>query len=201
MTTTFRKLSYFLSLLAIVAIIGCGKKEKDPYADDEGGDKTPTSAMATVDLATGATINGTVTLDGGTPMPAPSAIKMDADPVCKAAHAAAQMDNFWMVGAGGGVENAFVYVKEGLGGKQYAAGADESDKLKAALTLQERAAHQQARAFAKTIGWALNLQGQYDFDQLPLGDETLSRMRELMARLAAADFRGQVRIATHVGEF
>ena len=84
---------------------------------------------------------------------------------------------------------------------QHATGADETDKLKAALTLQERAAHQQARALAKTIGWALNLQGQYDFDQLPLGDETLSRMRELMARLAAADFRGQVRIATHVGEF
>ncbi len=84
---------------------------------------------------------------------------------------------------------------------QHATGADESDKLKVALTLQERAAHQQVLALAKTIGWALNLQGQYDFDQLPLGDETLSRMRELMARLAAADFRGQVRIATHVGEF
>ena len=84
---------------------------------------------------------------------------------------------------------------------QRAAGADESDRLKVALTAQERAAHQQARALAKTIGWALNLHGQYDFDQLPLGDETLSRMRELMARLAAADFRGQVRIDTHVGEF
>lgn len=84
---------------------------------------------------------------------------------------------------------------------QRAAGADESDRLKVALSSQERAAHQQARALAKTIGWALNLHGQYDFDQLPLGDETLSRMRELMARLAAADFRGQVRIDTHVGEF
>ncbi len=84
---------------------------------------------------------------------------------------------------------------------QHAAGADESDRLKAALTAQERVAHQQARALAKTIAWALNLHGQYDFDQLPLGDETLSRMRELMARLAAADFRGQVRIDAHVGEF
>ena len=84
---------------------------------------------------------------------------------------------------------------------QRAAGADESDRLKAALTAQERVAHQQARALAKTIAWALNLHGQYDFDQLPLGDETLNRMRELMARLAAADFRGQVRIDTHVAEF
>ncbi len=86
---------------------------------------------------------------------------------------------------------------------QRATGADvdESDQLKVTLTAQERVAHQQARALAKTIAWALNLHGQYDFDQLPLGDETLSRMRELMARLAAADFHGQVRIDTHVAEF
>ncbi len=136
MTTTLRKLSYFLSLLAVVAIIGCGKKEKDQYADDEtdgGGEKTESTAMATVDMANGATINGKVILDGGTPMPVPTAIKMDADPVCKAAHSAAQMDNFWMVDAGGGVQYAFVYIKDGLGGKQYAPSSDASLEQKGCM--------------------------------------------------------------------
>ena len=84
---------------------------------------------------------------------------------------------------------------------QRAVGADESDQLRVNLAAQERSAQQQARTLAKTIAWALNLHGQYDVDQLPLGDETLNRMRELIARLTVADFRGQVRIDTHVAEF
>lgn len=84
---------------------------------------------------------------------------------------------------------------------QRAVSADESDQLKVSLATQERTAQQQVRTLARTIAWALNLHGQYDVDQLPLGDETLNRMRELIARLTVADFRGQVRIDTHVAEF
>lgn len=114
-----RKLSTILSLLVIVALIGCGKKEKDPYEDEpNGGGEPAAAAMATVDMANGATLTGTVTIDGTAP--AATTIKLDADPVCKAAHSTPQPDDFWMVGAGGAVQNAFVYIKDGLGGKQYA---------------------------------------------------------------------------------
>lgn len=128
MTTALRKLSYILSLLLVVGLIGCGGKKSDEEALDEEGDGTEEvtdggGALATVDMANGATISGMVKLDGTAP--ASKTIKMDADPVCKSAHSTPVMEDFWVVDANGGVANTFVYVKEGPGvsGKQYAAGS------------------------------------------------------------------------------
>jgi plastocyanin len=114
-----RKLAYLLSLLMVVALVSCGGK-KDDEAEDEGGEEggETAAAVATVDMANGATVSGTITLDGSAPES--KQIKMDADPVCKSAHSTPQMDDFWKVSAEGGVANAFVYVKDGLGGKEYA---------------------------------------------------------------------------------
>lgn len=115
-----RKLAYLLSLLMVVALVSCGGK-KDQEAEEEGGEEGGEAAatLLKVDMATGATVSGTITLDGAAPEA--KQIKMDADPVCKSAHSTPQMDDFWMVDANGGVANAFVYVKDGLGGKEYEA--------------------------------------------------------------------------------
>lgn len=51
------------------------------------------------------------------------------------------------------------------------------------------------------LGWAVNLQNQYAYYQLPLDDQRLGVVRELVARLAQAEFRGVVQLDTHVGEF
>ena len=117
-TNTLRKLSYLLSLLLIVVLVSCGGKKKDE--DDESDTKdgaAPAAGMATVDMANGATIMGTVKLDGKAPDN--KAIKMEADPVCKTAHPSVAMEDHWMVGAGNEVANTFVYIKDGLGGKTY----------------------------------------------------------------------------------
>ncbi|MEW6272343.1 MAG: carboxypeptidase regulatory-like domain-containing protein [Thermodesulfobacteriota bacterium] len=55
-------------------------------------------------------ISGKVTFSG-TP-PAPSKLKMDADPVCAAAHPGGANSEDVVVGDGGGLQNVFVYLKE-----------------------------------------------------------------------------------------
>lgn len=122
---TFRKLSYFLSLFLVVTLLSCGGKKKDEESSDEvdKGTPAPAGTSATIDIANGATITGTVKLDGKAPDNKP--IKMEADPVCKAAHAGGVKEDRWVVGSGGEVTNAFVYIKDGLGGKTYAPPTNE----------------------------------------------------------------------------
>ena len=84
---------------------------------------------------------------------------------------------------------------------QHATGIDDTAQLRDTLAAQQRTLHARTRTLANTVAWALNLQGQYDYDQLPLGDEHLLLLRELVARLNAAEFQGVVRVETYVGEF
>jgi hypothetical protein len=119
-----RKLSQLLSLLVVVALIGCGGKKSEDEEEGEKGGEAPATPVTKVDMANGATISGKVSIDGTAP--AATTIKMDADPVCKSAHSTPQMDDFWMVDKDGGVANAFVYIKDGLGGKTYDPGPEAS---------------------------------------------------------------------------
>jgi len=74
----------------------------------------PPDAPATnpVDPATAGNISGRVTFTGTAPKPAP--VRMDSDPNCVQQGATAP-DEAVVVGDGGGLQNAFVYVKDGLG--------------------------------------------------------------------------------------
>jgi CheY-like chemotaxis protein len=84
---------------------------------------------------------------------------------------------------------------------QHAASVDAAGPLRDTLAAQQRMLRVRTRALSSVLAWALNLHGQYDYDQLPLGDERLLLLRELMARLDAAEFQGVVRLETYVGEF
>lgn len=53
----------------------------------------------------------------------------------------------------------------------------------------------------ETLSWALNLNNQYGYNQLPFDDQRLALVRELAGRLAQTDFRGVIRLDAHVGEF
>jgi plastocyanin len=70
-------------------------------------------ALASAD---GGKVTGKITFDG-TP-PAPTKIKLDADPVCAAAHSG-PIDSEELVVSNGAVKNVFVRVSEGLGDKKF----------------------------------------------------------------------------------
>ena len=55
--------------------------------------------------------------------------------------------------------------------------------------------------WADALAWAVNLHNRYDHDELPLDDQRLALVRELVARTTQAGFKGTVRVETHVGEF
>lgn len=142
-TNTLRKLSYILSLFLVVALISCGGKKTEEDEDEETGSDKPAAGGAVVDMANGATITGTVKLEGTAPANKP--IKMEADPVCKSAHATGVMEDHWIVGGAGEVANTFVYIKDGLGGKSYASTGGD-------VTLDQKGCQYEPHVFGVMIG-------------------------------------------------
>ena len=53
----------------------------------------------------------------------------------------------------------------------------------------------------ESLEWAANQSSRYDLDQAPLGDFRLSVLETLTDHLLALDFRGLVKIESHVGNF
>lgn len=93
-------------------VAACGGSPPAPAAES-----APAAAPAPADTADGpGIITGTVTFSGRAPTPRP--LPMDSDPLCKAESGATS--EVLLVGAGGGIKNVFVYVKEGLGSRRYA---------------------------------------------------------------------------------
>src|ERR1700688_1396001 len=91
-------------LLGVVLLAGCGKKEtaeEQPAAPAAGPAATP------IDPATAASVSGTLKFDGAGPKPAK--IDMSQDPNCAGGNTAENI-----VVSGGHLENAFIYVKDGL---------------------------------------------------------------------------------------
>jgi plastocyanin/predicted small lipoprotein YifL len=102
-----------LMLAAVFAFAGCGKKEP---AEEQPAAPAPAAAPAAtpIDPATAASVSGVVKFDG----PAPKAAKIDMsqDVNCKGSNSAENV-----VVADGKLANVFVYVKEGLGNRTFAA--------------------------------------------------------------------------------
>src|SRR5260370_32194493 len=72
----------------------------------------PAPAAAAIDPATAATVNGTVKFDGTAPKA--SKIDMSQDPACKGSN-----ESEAVVVTGGDLANVFVYVKDGLGSRNF----------------------------------------------------------------------------------
>jgi plastocyanin len=85
----------------------CGKGEEAPPA--------PVAVTNPVDAATAGGIAGIVTLNGKAP--APQAINMDSDPYCT--RQPANATEAVVVGDASGLQNVFVYVKDGLGNRVF----------------------------------------------------------------------------------
>ncbi|MGE3274836.1 MAG: carboxypeptidase regulatory-like domain-containing protein [Vicinamibacterales bacterium] len=113
---------YLLSALAVSVCaagltVACGgSAPTEPAA-------TSAPAANPVDPATAATVSGRVTY-AGTP-PAPPVIRLDGDPTCVELQAGEERHaEDLLVGADGGLINAFVYIKDGLDGYSFPAPTD-----------------------------------------------------------------------------
>ncbi len=96
------------SVLGLVLLTACSKKQNT----EESNAPSSAPAATPIDPATAASVSGTVTLDGTAPKPAK--IDMSQDPACKGANTVETL-----VVNNGDLENAFVYVKDGLGSRTF----------------------------------------------------------------------------------
>lgn len=102
-----------------------------------------------VDAATAGAITGKITLQGTPPKNEP--IRMNADPNCvKATGGQPQLQETFAVGAGGGLQNVFVYIKDGLGKYMY-------DAPKALVVLDQRQCRYHPHVFGIRIGQPLEI--------------------------------------------
>ena len=100
-----------LGLLFLLAVTGCQRS---------GSAAHPAQPYARIDMADSGTIAGTIHFSGEPPARLP--IDVSQDPGCAAAHQPMEKSEQYVVN-GGKLANVFVYVKDGLGNKVYAAAA------------------------------------------------------------------------------
>jgi plastocyanin len=98
------------SMVVVAALLGalwaCGGGRKEPAQGAVAAD------AKRVDLARAGTVKGRVVIDG--PVPANQPVQVQSDPVCMRANKDGLTSETFVVD-NGGLENVFVYVKDGLG--------------------------------------------------------------------------------------
>ncbi len=99
-----------IASLALALMVACGGGGEDVSAPAASA----APAAPAFDPATAGAVTGTVTLAGDAPEM--STIQMAADPNCARLHSEAVTNEFVVVGEGGTLANAFVYVKSGIEG-------------------------------------------------------------------------------------
>lgn len=106
-------------VLAVALIAtGCGGDSKESDQVTAGSPKPQPVSYFRVDPRTAASVHGTITYRG--PKPVATVLVMDAEQACVDMHAGKPVsDGQIVVGAGGGLANAFVYIKGGLEGKKF----------------------------------------------------------------------------------
>jgi plastocyanin len=134
------KLSLVWACAALVVAVACSAPPPPPVP--AGGGKK-------VDSATAGAITGKVTFTG-TP-PAPDVIRVGIDTVCAQESGASVKSQAVLVGADGAVQNAFVYVKDGLDQ------AYSFDVPTTAVTLDQKGCHYSPRVFGIRAGQPLDI--------------------------------------------
>ena len=103
-----------LALVAAMSATACGGG--NDQAASPAASAPAAAAPAATDRADGpGVITGTMTFNGQAPAPRP--LRMDSDPKCVPGPGA--ISESLVVGAGNGLKNVFVYVKDGLGQRTY----------------------------------------------------------------------------------
>jgi plastocyanin len=103
---------------------------------------TPPPNAKRVDAATAGSISGKVTFEGTVPAAAP--IKLESDPACASQHPNGLVPDTFVVD-NGGLENVFVYVKDGLGDYYFETPTE-------AVTLDQKGCHYTPHVFGVRAG-------------------------------------------------
>lgn len=107
MRSTLRRVVSVCAIGVAFAATACGKSEEPP---------PPVATVSNpVDPATAGAITGVITFEGQVPAREP--INMDSDPYCT--KQPANSTEAVLVGEGSGLQNVFVYVKDGLGDRVF----------------------------------------------------------------------------------
>ena len=139
----YRTLWAFVSIITFVVSSACGG----------GGSESETSTTPAAppppafDPATAGSVMGMITLEG-TP-PEPENIRMSSDPTC-VERATNTTTEYYVVGDSGGLGNVFIYVKEGLGARNFPAATDT-------LTLDQAGCRYMPHVFGIRVGQTLEI--------------------------------------------
>ena len=112
MNKTWLAMLGLLALVGLLLLAGCSKKTGEEQSSSPTSESKPPAASTPIDPATAATVSGTVKLDGTPPKPAK--IDMSQDAACKGDNTSENV-----VAKDGDLANVFVYVKEGLGNRNF----------------------------------------------------------------------------------
>src|SRR6185436_11469534 len=100
-----------------------------------------------IDAATAGTVTGKVTFSGTAPAPQP--IKLSSDPYCEKANPSLATETA-VVGGDGAIGNVFVYVKDGLGDRTFAAPS-------APVVLDQKGCHYTPHVLGIQVGQPLQI--------------------------------------------
>jgi|SRR5687767_13306743 len=124
------------------ALLGasCGPAPAPPAA--------PPAAAKRVDAATAGSVSGRITFDG--PAPKPELIRMGRDTACVASAGPNPQSDAVLVGADGGLANAFVYIKDSLDAYAFETPAE-------AVTLDQKGCVYVPRVFGVRVGQPIDI--------------------------------------------
>lgn len=138
-----RQTLQILVLCSALAAAACGGDTTPPPATT-----TPAANAKRVDPATAASIVGRVSLQGTAP--APEMVRVANDPACIQALGPTVKSDAVLVAADGGVQNAFVYVKDTFSDYAF-------DVPAQAVTLDQRGCRYAPRIFGVRVGQAVDI--------------------------------------------
>src|SRR2546423_11023729 len=107
-----RAITWSAPLIAAMMIVACGGSNQSKSPEPAYPAAAPDAKK--VDEGTAGSIAGKVVVDGALPQNAP--IQMSADPACEAENKGGAAQETY-VASDGGLQNVFVYIKDGLGNK------------------------------------------------------------------------------------
>jgi plastocyanin len=147
-----------LALAGVVVMLGaalaCGGQQpaSSSATATAGGSAAPGAHAASgtrkVDPSSVGSVSGKVVFEG--PRPASATFRMNADPVCLREHQGEVSDDTCVIAADGGLQNVFVYVKDGLSEYGF-------DAPSAPVTLDQKGCRYSPHVFGVQVGQPVDI--------------------------------------------